>query len=206
MRSRQAILIVSLSCVLGLVPTATAKDTAEDIVKFLRFQAGETVAYGILEGDRVRQLRGDLFGRWSRTETTRALKDVKILVPTKPSKVMALAGNYRDHLGEDTPVPKNPEPFIKLPSCLQRHEGEIVQPKGHEPVHYEAEVVVVIGKRARNVSKANALDYVLGITCGNDISARTWQQGGHAVVAGEGLRHLRPLRAPTSSAVSTTTT
>lgn len=144
-------------------------------VKYLRFRADDTVAYGILEGDRVRQLSGSLFGDWQRTETTYPLDEVTVLVPCKPSKVLALAGNYRDHLG-DEPLPEYPEPFIKLPSCLQRHGGDVVQPPDHEPVHYEAEVVIVIGKRARNVPVEEALDHVLGITCGNDISARHWQQ------------------------------
>ena len=145
-------------------------------VKYLRFQVGNTVAYGILEGQRVRQLAGDLFGKWTKTDKTHALADVKILVPSaRPEKVIALAGNYQDHLGEK-PAPKTPEPFYKLPSCLQRHQGDVVQPADHEPVHYEAEVVVVIGKRAKNVPEGQALDYVLGITCGNDISARYWQK------------------------------
>ena len=93
-----------------------------------------------------------------------------------PSKVLALAGNYKSHLADAEPSP-HPQPFIKLPSSLLPHGGEIVQPADTDPVHYEAEVVIVIGKRARNVSKEAALDHVLGITCGNDISARTWQKG-----------------------------
>jgi 2-keto-4-pentenoate hydratase/2-oxohepta-3-ene-1,7-dioic acid hydratase in catechol pathway len=133
------------------------------------------VAYGILAGDKVKELGGDLFGSWWKTEITHNLKDVKILVPSVPSKVMALAGNYKSHIGESKP-PANPEPFLKTPSSLQRHKGNIVQPDDHEPVHFEAEVVIVIGRRAKNVSKEQALDYVLGITNGNDISARDWQK------------------------------
>lgn len=104
------------------------------------------------------------------------LRDVEIQIPTQPSKVIALAGNYKDHLG-DKPVPKNPEPFFKLPSSLQKHRGPVMQPKDAAPIHYEAELVIVIGKRARKVSEAAAMDYVFGITCGNDISARDWQKG-----------------------------
>jgi 2-keto-4-pentenoate hydratase/2-oxohepta-3-ene-1,7-dioic acid hydratase in catechol pathway len=143
--------------------------------KYLRFQKGKTIAYGVLEGDRVRQLSGDLFHAPKKTEVTYALSDVTILVPTAPRNVLALAGNYRDHLGT-VPVPAHPEPFLKLPSCLQRHEGPIVQPASTEPVHYEGELVIVIGRRARNVPESEALDYVLGVTCGNDVSARVWQK------------------------------
>ena len=97
-------------------------------------------------------------------------------MPSKnPSKVLALAGNYKSHIGDSEPNPY-PEPFIKLPSSLLPQGGDIVQPADTDPVHYEAEVVIVIGKRARNVSLEQAMDYVLGITSGNDISARTWQR------------------------------
>jgi len=151
-------------------------EKAQKPAKYLRFQAGEIVSYGKLEGDNVRKIDGDLFGKWKLGEKTFPLSKVKLLVPVaEPSKVLALAGNYRDHLGDREP-PKVPEPFYKLPSCLQRHEGEILQPADHEPVHYEAEMVIVIGKQATDVPKEKALDHVLGITCGNDISARYWQK------------------------------
>lgn len=176
----QRISITALTGCLALVcmrPPATAGNAQESNrpVKYLRFQAGEKTVYGVLEGEKVRELSGDLYGDWKMTETTHALSDVTILVPAKPSKVFALAGNYRDHLG-DRPPREIPQPFYKPISCLQRQGGEIVQPTAHEPVHYEAEVVVVIGKRARRVSEDDALDYVLGITCGNDVSARYWQK------------------------------
>ena len=158
-----------------VLAAATLSDSGfGEPVKYLRFKKGDTVAYGLVEGDMVRQLGGNLFGDWFKTDRLYPLKDVTPLVPTEPSTVLALAGNYRDHLGEK-PLPPNPEGFFKVPSCLQRHEGEIVLPKTTEDVHYEAEVVVVIGKRARNVPKDKALQYVLGITCGNDVSARIWQ-------------------------------
>lgn len=165
------------SLVMGLnVLFLTTGMGQEKVTRYLRFRAGKTVAYGILDGDVVHQLKGNLFGKWERTEKTYPLKEVRILVPSpRPTKVIALAGNYKDHLG-DTEPPKTPEPFFKLPSCLLRHGGRIIQPKDHAPVHYEAELVVVIGKRARNVAPEQALDFVLGITCGNDISARDWQK------------------------------
>ena len=169
-----ATLFVSGYTVLTAVSTAAEKPE-RPVKKYVRFQAGETIAYGILEGPRIRQLAGDLFGKWESTGKTHALNEVTLLVPGRPGKVLALAGNYKDHLGEDAELPKTPEPFYKLPSCLLRHEGEVIQPKSHAPVHYEAELVIVIGKRAKKVSAAQALDFVFGITCGNDISARDWQ-------------------------------
>jgi 2-keto-4-pentenoate hydratase/2-oxohepta-3-ene-1,7-dioic acid hydratase in catechol pathway len=143
----------------------------------LRFQKGETASYGLVEGDRVRQLTGDLFGKWAKTQTTYALNDVKLLPPTKPTQVLALAGNYRSHLGgaATPPLFRIPQPFFKSPSCLVGHGDAIVLPKDAKTVHFEGEVVVVIGKRCSKVTKEEALDYVFGVTAGNDVSERIWQ-------------------------------
>jgi len=167
------VLGICLCCLLGV--TYAGADTESKIMKFVRFKAGDVEAYGLVENDKVRRLSGDLFSEWQKTDQTYPLADIQILVPTQPQKVLALAGNYRDHLG-DKPVPEIPEPFFKLPSSLQRHLGPVRQPKDHEAVHYEAELVLVIGKRARKVSESEAMKYVLGVTCGNDISARHWQR------------------------------
>lgn len=145
--------------------------------RFARFEAGGATSYGIVEGDRVRAVSGDLFGKWEKTEKTHALSDVKLLTPVPPTgKVLALAGNFQSHLGTAAPF-KNPEVFFKLPTSLVPTGADVVIPPGTADVHFEAEEVVVIGRRAKNVSKANALAHVLGVTAGNDISARDWQKG-----------------------------
>src|SRR5687767_1580892 len=83
------------------------------ITKYVRFQAGDTVAYGIVEGEKVRELSGDLFAKWEKTDKTHSLDKVKLLVPApKNCKVLALAGNYRSHLTTQ-PVPEHPEGFFK---------------------------------------------------------------------------------------------
>lgn len=155
-----------------------ATESAKAGERYLRFQVGDATAYGVLEGDRVRELDGDLFGEFSRTERTHALKDVTLLPPTKPTQVFALAGNYRSHLGTDEipPLLRIPQPFLKPVSCLIASGETIVIPKDAPgPVDAEGELVIVIGKRASKVSKENALDHVLGVTCGNDVSDRHWQ-------------------------------
>jgi 2-keto-4-pentenoate hydratase/2-oxohepta-3-ene-1,7-dioic acid hydratase in catechol pathway len=154
-------------------PTLSAE---KKVTRYVRFQAGDTTAYGLLEGDQVRRIDGNLFGQWKPTDETHKLADVKLLVPTRPSKVLALAGNYKSHLG-DAPEKKMPEAFFKPPSCLIATDKEIVIPPGTADVHHEGELVIVIGKRAKNVPVDKALDYVLGVTCGNDVSARDWQKG-----------------------------
>jgi 2-keto-4-pentenoate hydratase/2-oxohepta-3-ene-1,7-dioic acid hydratase in catechol pathway len=123
-------------------------------------------------------LNGDLFGTWSKSETTHGLNDVKLLPPTRPTQVLALAGNYRSHLQDQATVPPTfriPQPFYKSPSCLIGQGEAIVIPKDAKTVHYEAELVIVIGKKCSQVSKDKALDYVLGVTAGNDVSERIWQ-------------------------------
>ena len=146
------------------------------VTHLVRFQHDSAVAYGVLEGDRVVAIEGDLFGQRRRTEQSYPLSSVKLLVPVQPTKILAAAGNYKSHLGDQPPFTK-PEFFLKPPSCLIADGEPIVLPSGSSDVHYEAELVIVIGRRARNVPKEQALDYVLGVACGNDVSARDWQDG-----------------------------
>jgi 2-keto-4-pentenoate hydratase/2-oxohepta-3-ene-1,7-dioic acid hydratase in catechol pathway len=155
-----------------------APERQPKITKWARFRAGATVAYGLVEGDRVRQVTGDPFAGWKLTRKTFALADVKLFVPTAPSKVLAAALNYKSHLGAvpERPLPKTPEFFFKPPSCLIAPGEPIILPPDSEQVHFEGELVLVIGRRAAKVPVAKALDYLLGVTCGNDVSARDWQR------------------------------
>jgi 2-keto-4-pentenoate hydratase/2-oxohepta-3-ene-1,7-dioic acid hydratase in catechol pathway len=157
---------------------AIAEDTGSKIIKWARFQADGKVAYGLVEGDRIRQVMGDPFKGWKRTRKTFALAEVKLLVPTQPTKILAAALNYKSHLGAtpSRPLPEVPQFFYKPPSCLVANGEHIVIPPDGEPVHFEGEMVIVIGKRTRKVTKEKALDFVLGVTCGNDVSARDWQK------------------------------
>ena len=151
---------------------------AADVVKFARFKVNDKISFGIVEGDNVREVSGKIFADWTKTDKVHAISDVRLLVPTVPRHVFAMAGNYKSHLNNAEIPPKFriPQPFFKSPSSLVRHEGRIVIPEdATEEVHFEAEMVVVIGKRARRVPKEDALDYVLGVTCGNDVSERYWQ-------------------------------
>ena len=173
---KRSVVVIALLGALLLPTTSEEKPGGAVRLRFARCQVGEKVFYGVVQGDAVREISGDLFGAWKITSVRHKLADARILVPTTPSKVFALAGNYRDHIGKDKEPPKIPQPFIKLPSCLQRHEGNIELPGDTTDVHYEAELVIVIRRQAKNVSESEALKYVLGITCGNDVSARKWQK------------------------------
>ena len=170
--ARVLVLAAVLVLALGNVPGLAAE---KKVAKFARVEVDRKASYAIVEGDQVRLVEGDLFRSWKPTEKTFALSAVKLLPPTRPSKVLALAGNYKSHLGSE-PLPANPEVFFKVPSCIIGHAAKIEIPPGTAQVDHEGEMVIVIGKRARNVPVAKAMDCVLGVTCGNDVSARDWQK------------------------------
>ncbi len=101
----------------------------------------------------------------------------KLLSPIHdPQKVICVGLNYKDHAIESKmPIPKEPVLFSKFPSSLIGHGEAIVLPKVSTKVDYEAELVIVVGKKGRHISEANAMDYVAGYAVGHDVSARDWQ-------------------------------
>ena len=145
---------------------------------YARYSVDGEIAHGVVEGGSVRRLTAAPYEEHEATDDARALDEVKLLSPVMPGKVIAIGLNYRSHLGDRTP-PSVPEPFFKTASSVIGPGDEIVIPKEAlaEGVNIqpEAELAVVISKTARRVSADDALDYVLGYTCGNDVSARTWQ-------------------------------
>ncbi len=150
------------------------------VQKFARFRAGGRVAYGLVTGETIAEFDGNLFGARKANGKTHKLSAVELLYPVEPSKVLALARNYRSHLTSGktaAPEPTRPEFFYKPLTCLQHPGKPIVLPKDSTDVHFECELVVVIGKRAQNVTKAAAASHVFGITAGNDVSERQWQGG-----------------------------
>lgn len=172
-----AIRFLCYSLAIGSYLTTSVLLAAEP-TKYVRFQHGSTTAYGILiDGDKVQQLDGDIFGSYAKSGATRSLSDVKLLPPTQPSQVLALAGNYRSHLNADDipPIFRIVQPFFKSPSCLVGQGDAIVLPADSKDVHFEAEMVIVIGKKCSKVSPTDAMKYVFGITAGNDVSERIWQ-------------------------------
>jgi len=146
------------------------------VTQYIRYRYGSDISYGLLEGETVRELRGDLFGSHSPSGATRRLSDVKLLYPCQPGKIMAVGINYRSHLG-GRPLPEHPEMFYKPVTALQHPEEPIRIPRDATNVHYEGELVVVIGKQARNASPEEARAAIFGVTCGNDVSERNWQHG-----------------------------
>lgn len=147
----------------------------ENVTKFVRYSYSGTVAYGILRGDMITRLDGELFFSPTETDETVSLSAVRLLPPCEPSKVIAVGLNYRSHLGDRTPA-EYPGLFAKYPTSIVGHEDEIVVPPDAKNLHYEGELVIVIGKRAKAVPVEVAADYIFGVTAGNDISERDWQR------------------------------
>jgi len=151
-------------------------------MRICRYKRGDVVGYGLLEGDTVQPFEGDLFGSRQPAGGSLALADVQLLAPLLPRTILAAAVNYKSHLpsgravlkGDD--APSIPQLFLKPASSVIGPGETIVLPEGARRVDGEGELVVVIGRVCHKVAPEEALDYVLGYTCGNDISARHWQR------------------------------
>ncbi len=144
--------------------------------KYVRCRHDGAEKYGLIEGDTVRFLVGGLFDGGEPSGESAALSEVELLYPCEPSKILCVGLNYASHL-QGRPAPDHPEIFYKPPTALQHPEGPIVIPRDSKDLHFEAEVVVVIGREAHDVSAEEASDYIFGYTCGNDVSERNWQKG-----------------------------
>jgi 2-keto-4-pentenoate hydratase/2-oxohepta-3-ene-1,7-dioic acid hydratase in catechol pathway len=150
--------------------------TDSKVTRYVRYQAGSTIAYGMLHGDDIQPINGDLFGSHRASGSPVKVSQVKLHYPCTPPKVIAVGLNYRSHLG-NRPAPKRPEIFYKPISSLQDPGAPIVIPEGAKNVHYEGELVLVIGKQLKGASVDQARDGIFGVTCGNDVSERDWQNG-----------------------------
>ena len=134
------------------------------------------MSYAILDGEAVRPIAGDLFGAHRETGAALELSDVALLAPCLPGKILAVGLNYKSHLG-GRPQPAHPEIFYKAVTALQDPGGPIVIPRDATDLHYEGELVAVIGKPVKNASVEEARGAIFGVTCGNDVSERNWQHG-----------------------------
>jgi len=147
------------------------------VTKFIRYSAAGKTSYGIVEGENIHELHGSIFSGAQPTGRTFNVSGVKILAPCEPSKVMAVGRNYKSHIADRNIEPaKEPGLFWKPSSCIVGTEENIVLPDGADNAHYEAELVVVIGKQGKNISSAEAHKHIFGVTAGNDVSERNWQK------------------------------
>jgi 2-keto-4-pentenoate hydratase/2-oxohepta-3-ene-1,7-dioic acid hydratase in catechol pathway len=147
-------------------------------MKLIRHLTSNGPAFAALQSDgSAREIAGDVFGEFH--VTNRTVTPGKLLAPIAPTNILAIGLNYRKHAAESgNAAPERPVLFIKATSSVQNPGDPIELPTklASTKIDYECELAVIIGKRCKNVARAHALDYVLGYTCGNDVSARDWQR------------------------------
>ncbi|MBV9074035.1 MAG: fumarylacetoacetate hydrolase family protein [Acidobacteria bacterium] len=122
------------------------------------------------------------------------LGEARLLAPVNPSKIVCVGRNYREHakeLGNEVPV--DILIFLKPPSSLLAPEGKILMPKLSQRVDYEGELAVVIGKKCRNATEREALSFVRGYTCANDVTARDLQKSDGQWTRGKGFDTFCPI-------------
>lgn len=174
MRMLAGLGLAAVVTTLGVYAQAGATPPQSNVTKYVRYTASGITAYGILDGATIREIRGDLFGARTPTGRQVALASATLLAPCEPSKVIAVGLNYKSHLGTRAPA-AYPGLFAKYPTSIVGHGADVVLPADAKNVHYEGELVVVIGKRAKNVTRAEAASHIFGVTAGNDVSERDWQ-------------------------------
>jgi 2-keto-4-pentenoate hydratase/2-oxohepta-3-ene-1,7-dioic acid hydratase in catechol pathway len=168
-------------------------------MRIIRFLSNSKIHFGQPideQSSRARRIDGDLFNTLRVTDET--LKVEKLLAPLVPTDILCIGLNYRDHaLESGSAIPVNPMLFIKASNTLNNPGDPIPIPRRSSMIDYEGELVVVIGKAAKNVSRQRALDYVVGYTVGNDVSARDWQRqkelGGGQFARGKSFDGFCPL-------------
>ena len=145
---------------------------------YARYNIDGSTTYGIKKNDRVHNISGSPFEGPDETGISHGISEVKLLSPVFPRKVVAIGLNYKSHIGSKTP-PAVPEPFLKTSTSVIGHEDQRIIPRSAidegVKIQPEAELGLVIGKDCKGANQDNALDYVFGYTCGNDVSGRDWQ-------------------------------
>jgi 2-keto-4-pentenoate hydratase/2-oxohepta-3-ene-1,7-dioic acid hydratase in catechol pathway len=146
-------------------------------MRLVRFRFGDRIATGVVEGETVRALAGTFFENPVPSGEDIPLDDVRLLAPILPSKVVCLGKNYAAHAAEfGGEVPEEPLVFLKPSTSVSGPGDPIPLPPISNRVDYEGELAVVIGRIARNVRAEEAFRYILGYTCGNDVTLRDLQK------------------------------
>ncbi len=164
-------------------------------MKVARFSNGAEPRFGIVDGPELVVLKGHpLVAGYQTTGERIPLKEVKLLAPTIPSKIVCIGKNFADHaaeIGEEVTV--EPLIFFKPSSAIIGHGDAIVIPPQSKQVELEAELCLVIGKLAKNVSVDKALEYLWGVTIANDVTARDLQFGDGQWARSKGFDTFCPL-------------
>ena len=154
-------------------------------MKFCRFLPPDTTAaqpasslYGLLESDQVRTISGTPWSSWTRGSQSWPVADVRLLAPVDPGKIVCVGRNYVAHAAEfGHEVPKEPLIFLKPPSAMIGPGEPIVLTPQSQRVEHEGELALVVGRRCSHLKDSDdALAYLLGYSCLNDVTARDLQK------------------------------
>jgi 2-keto-4-pentenoate hydratase/2-oxohepta-3-ene-1,7-dioic acid hydratase in catechol pathway len=163
-------------------------------VGLIRVMLGDSPHWGVVENAQVYELNGTPFGDWQREAGIGRLDDQQLLAPVVPTKIVCVGRNYPAHAAEhEAEVPKEPLLFFKPPSSVIGPGAPIVLTSQAQQVEHECELAVVIGQRCKNVTPEEAWDYVLGVTCGNDVTARDLQRQDSQWTRAKGFDTFCPL-------------
>ncbi len=142
-------------------------------MKFARFEYNSKIYDGLVDTEEVNVIRGSFWNHYEVTGQKYNIPEVSFLPTVIPTKIVCVGQNYLGHIEElGVPVPKEPLIFLKPPSCLIGHEHPIIYPQFAKRVDFEGELALVIKHRMKNVNEADALNYVLGYSCLNDVTER----------------------------------
>ncbi len=170
-------------------------------MKWVRYQADDGVFYGVLGDDIITKTIGSPFTEFESTNQQISLDEVRILPPVIPKTFYAAGINYKKHvleaaalLNREPNLPEKADIGYRANNAIIGHGDAIVIPKdATDKIHYEAELVVVIGKTAKNVPIQDSLQYVLGYTVGNDVSERTWQASDRTLWRAKNTDTFKPM-------------
>ena len=166
-------------------------------MKYVRFidKASGQPAYGIFADGMITAIDGTPFeSGWKLTERRIPAEEAKLLPPSPFSKAVCIGLNYRDHAEEfGLPIPETPVVFLKPSTAAAAHGDAIIYPAMCHRLDYEAELAVVIGKKAKDVSESEALGHVLGYTIANDVTARDLQPKNGQWTIAKGFDTFMPL-------------
>ena len=170
-------------------------------MRWARYQTDAGISFGIVSGDQIEEVDGSPFGDHAKTGNRHPLADVRLLIPFEPKTFYAAGVNYEEHvreaaalLGREPDIPQKPDIGYRANNALIAHNEPIVKPADStDRLQYEGELVVVIGKRAKNLSEQDALSCVLGYTIGNDVSERAWQASDRTLWRAKNADTFKPM-------------
>ncbi|PWM38668.1 MAG: DUF2437 domain-containing protein [Clostridiales bacterium] len=163
-------------------------------MKLVRLKTRDGIRYGVIKGGAIYEVQGDIFEGLRMSGRSFPLEGANLLPPVQPGKVVGVAYNYREHAQErGLRAPKEPQLFLKPPSAVTAPGSRIPWPPLSKQVEFEGELAVVIGRPAKNIDMKYAQDYILGLTCANDVTARDLQLPGSQWALCKGFDGFLPL-------------